>query len=78
MAGPHTCHNIGRDSMNSSGTPKPTSAVFRAPSPTPTYALAPTPALASALGPPGRYTNKDLQRATKLALKLFVKGQKHS
>ena len=33
------------------------------------------PALAS--GPPKRYTDKNLQRATKLALELFVKGQKH-
>ena len=25
-------------------------------------------------GPPGRYINKDLQQATKLALEFFVKG----
>ena len=32
---------------------------------------------ASTLGPPERYIDKDLQKATKLALKLFVKDQKH-
>ena len=44
-----------------------TLAVFRAFSPTP----------ASAPGLLWRYRDKDLQRATKLALKLFVKGQEH-
>lgn len=36
---------------------------------------APTPA--SAPGSLGRYTDENLQKATKLALKLFVKGQEH-
>ena len=52
---------------NNSGTPVPTPAVFQAP----------TPAPASAPGLPERYTDKNLQKATKLALKLFVKGQEH-
>ena len=43
--------------------------------PAPTQAPALT--LASGPGPPGRYTDKDLQRVTKLALKLFVKGQEY-
>ena len=56
-----------------------TPAVSRAPTPAPTQAFAPTPAPASASvpGPPGRYTDKNLQRAIKLALELFIKGQEH-
>ena len=54
-----------------------TPAVFRAPTPVPAQAPAPTLAPTSASGPPGRYTDEDLQRATKLALELFVKGQEH-
>ena len=65
MAGPRTRRNAGGAPTNDSGTPKPTPAVSRAPAP----AFAP--------GPPGRYTDEDLQRATKLALELFVKGQEH-
>ena len=67
MVGPRTGRNASRALISSSGTPKPTPAVSHAP----------TSALVSALGSLGRYTDKDLQRATKLALKLFVKGQKH-
>ena len=46
---------------------------------TSTTSKALTPALvpASTLGPPGKYTDEDLQRATKLALELFVQGQEH-
>ena len=62
-----TRYNAGGALTNSSGTTKPTPAV--------SYTF--TPAFVSALGPPERYTDKDLQRATKLALELFVKGQKH-
>ena len=36
-----------------------------------------TPIPVLALGPQARYIDKDLQRATKLALELFLKGQKH-
>ena len=54
-----------------SGTPTPTPAASRAPTPAPAQYSAPAP------GPPGVYTNVDLQKATRLALKSFVKGQKH-
>ena len=67
MAGPCTRRNAGGTPTDSSGTPEPTPAIFRAP----------TPAPASASGPPGRYTDEDLQKATKLALESFVKGQEH-
>ena len=76
MTGSHTRCNPSTGSkdelvsgapIDNSGTPKPTPTVF--------YPL--TLAPASASDPPGRYTNKDLQKATKLALKLFVKGQEH-
>ena len=40
---------------------------------TPVDTLAPTPA-----PPRGMYTNVDLQRATKLALELFIQGQVHA
>ena len=35
------------------------------------------PASASAPGPPGKYMDEDLRRATKLALELFVRGQEY-
>ena len=77
MARPCTRRNAGRASTNDSGTPEPIAAVFRAFIPAPAQAPAPTPVPASAAGPSGRYTDKDLQRATQLALELFVKGQEH-
>ena len=40
-------------------------------------ALALAPTSASISGPPGRYTDKNLQRTTKLTLKSFVKGQEY-
>ena len=52
---------------NGSGIFTPTTATSCTPTPTP----APVP------GPTGMYTDVDLQRATKLALELFVKGQEH-
>ena len=67
MAGPHTRCNAGGAPSNGNGISEPTPAV----------SCAPTPASASAPAPPGRYTYEDLQRATKLALKLFFKGQEH-
>ena len=67
MAGPRTRRNAGKAPTNGSGTSKPTPAVSRAP----------TPTSVSAPGPPRRYTDEDLKRANKLALKLFVKGQEH-
>ena len=58
----------------------PTEASAPTQAPIPTSASAPTPAPAPAFvpGPPGRYMNKRLQKTTKLALELFLKGQKHS
>ena len=58
-------------------TPIPTQTPVPIKAPVPTQASAPILALASALGSLGRYTDKDLQRTIKLALELFVKGQKH-
>ena len=75
MAWPRTCRNAGGASTNNSGTPEPIPAVFCAPTSAPAQALAPAPASVS--GPLGRYMDEDLQRATKLALQLFVKGQEH-
>ena len=67
MARPYTHHNAGGAPTNGSGTPEPTPAVSCAPIPAPAFGP----------GPPGRYTNKDLQKATKLVLELFVKGQEY-
>ena len=85
MAGSRTCCSpwsnpppTGKDELaggapraptKGSGIPTPISAASRA--------LTPAPAPTFAPGLPGLYTDMDLQRATKLALKLFVKGQKH-
>ena len=78
MAGPRTWRNAppagndelaGRAPSKGSGIPTPTPAASRAP--------IPAPASASALGPPGKYTDEDLQRATKLVLELFLLGQEH-
>ena len=83
MAGPRTRRNPplgGEDELAGAPTEgNSTPAVSRAPTPAPAQALAPTPAPAPASvpGPPGRYTDEDLQRATKLALESFVKGQEH-
>ena len=83
MAGPRNRRNPplgGEDELAGAPTEgNSTPAVSRAPTPAPARALAPTPAPAPASvpGPPGRYTDKNLQRATKLALESFVKGQEH-
>ena len=78
MARPRTRRNsppAGKDELveeapsEGNGTPTSTPAASRAPTP----ALAP----ASAPGPPGKYTDEDLQRASKLALESFVQGQEH-
>ena len=80
MAGPCTRHNAGRAPANDSNTPVPTPAVScastSAPAQTPAPAQVPalTLAFASTLSPPRGYIDNDLQRAIKLALKLFVKG----
>ena len=83
MAGPRTRRNPplgGEDELagaptEGNSTPSPSPVVSQAPAPA--QASAPTLAPASAPGPPGRYTDEDLQRATKLALESFVKGQEH-
>ena len=73
MARPRTRRNpplAGKDELaggapsEDSGTPTPTLAASKAPTP--------APAPASAPGPPGKYTDEDLQRATKLTLELFI------
>ena len=83
MAGLRICRNAGGAPTNDNSTPKPTPAVSYAliPAPAETSAPAQAPALTSAPasipGPPERYTNEDLQNATKLTLELFVKGQEY-
>lgn len=85
MAGPCTHCNTGKALINSINIPVSILAVSYAPIPAPTQTfvltqailliLTPVPALI--LGLPGMYIDKDLQRATLLALKLFVQGQEH-
>ena len=89
MAGPRTRRNAGGAPTNNSGTPVPIPAVSRTPTPAsaqtpvlteapaPAQTLAAAPAPAFVPGPPGRYMDENLQKATKLALKLFVKGQEY-
>ena len=91
MTGSHTRHNIGGALINNNSAPVPIPAVFCAPTvaPAQTPALTEAPALtqapaltlvsalASVLGLLSRYTDEDLQRATKLVLESFFKGQKH-
>ena len=72
MAGPRIRRNAGGAPTDDSGTPKPTPAISHAPTLAP--AQAPAPAPASVPGPPGRYIDKNLHKATKLALESFVKG----
>ena len=83
MARPCTRRNASGALTNDNGTSESISAVSHTPTPAPAqipalaHAPTPTPAPASAPGLPGRYTDEDLQRVTKLALELFVKGQEH-
>ena len=83
MVGARTRRNAGGAPTNDSGTPEPISVVScistpaLAQTPAPAQAPALTPAPASVPGPPRRYTDKKRQKATKLALKSFIKGQKH-
>ena len=78
MAGLPTCRNpsIGGKNELAGALIKGNSisAVSYAPTPTPTEAPFLTPAPVSAPGLPARYTDKDLQRASKWALESFVKG----
>ena len=64
MAGPCTCHNIDRAPTNDNNTLVPIPAVFCTAIPALAQILTPvqafTPAFDSTLGPPERYTNKNL------------------
>lgn len=60
---------VGRIPTNDSGIP----VVSRTPTSTSTLSQAFT----STLGLPDGYTNKNLQKTTKLVLKLFIWGQEH-
>lgn len=80
MAGLYICRNpalIEEDklveSIPTKGSNIPTLFLANFCAQIPAFAQALTPAL----GLLSRYTNVDLQKATKLALKLFVKGQEH-
>ena len=83
MARSCTCRNASRAPINNSGTFKPTPAIPYAPTlaaaqtPVPAQVFASIPASASVLGLLERYTDENLQEATKLILELFVKNQKH-
>ena len=83
MAGLYTCRNDKGALTNNSSTFDLTYAVFYiqipvlTKAPVQTHASAPALTLASAPGLLGSYTKKNLQKITKLALKLFVKGQKY-
>ena len=81
MAGPRTCRNAGGAPINDRNISVSKPAVSCTPTPalaqTLALAQAPAPVSASAPSSPGRYTDKDLQKATKLALELFVKGQEY-
>ena len=77
MAGPRTRRSprnnpplTGEDELAGDAPEAPTKG-----SSTPTSAPAQVPT--SAPGPTGMYTDVDLQRATRLALESFVKGQEH-
>ena len=60
-----------RAPSNDSGTLSHTPAMLRILTPAPALSLAPAKLVA-------KYTNTDLQRATKLALELFVQGQQQA
>ena len=74
MAGPCSCRNpfplAGKDKLARKAPTDDSGilAVFCAPIPTPPQAPTPT------LGPTCRYTDEDLQKATKLALESFIQG----
>ena len=80
MAGPRTSCSPRSNSLPT-GKEKLIGGALEAPiegSNISTATLATSPAPAPTSGPPGLYTDVNLQRATKVALKLFVKGQEHS
>lgn len=75
-------HNASRASTNNSGTPVSILIVSHTPIPVSIKVFALIKALALAQIPipglPGLYKDENLQKATKLVLKLFVWSQKHS
>ena len=79
MAKPCIRHDVGRALINDSGTFKSIFAISCTSIFVPDQAPAPTfaPASTSVLSAPERYTDENLQKVIKLALKLFIKGQKH-
>ena len=88
MVGFYNRYNVGGAAINDSNTSVPTLIVSCGPTPTPAVNLilikAFTPIQASTLVPTsapsllGKYTNKNLQKTTKFALKSIVKGQEYS
>ena len=82
MIGPRAHHNlflpVGKDELtrNAPGAPTKSSSISIL---LPAVFCVPTlaPAQAPAPGLPNLYIDEDLQRATKLALELFVKGQEY-
>lgn len=82
MASKHTCCNfalvvedkLAKD-ISTKGNNSLTPSQIQTPIPNQAHTLA--PALTSIPGLPGMYINLNLQKAKKIALKLFVKMQKH-
>ena len=81
MAGPHTCHSPRRNSPSggkdelAGGLPGAPTKSNNTPTSSPPISWAQTPADAptSTSAPPrSTYTDADLQKATKLALELFI------
>ena len=76
-----TCYNsptAGKDEVTKDALEVPikSNSTFTC-SPTISCVLIPALAQVPIPGPPDLYTDVDLQKTTKLALELFVKGQKH-
>ena len=82
MAGPPACCNFfraGKDELaeETATDGSSTSIISRILTPALSQVFALTQAPASAIDPPDRYRDENLQKTTKLALKSFVKDQKH-
>lgn len=86
MAGPRTCRNfafIGEDKLaksvltKDSNTLIPYAPIFSAQTTTPAQIPAPAWALTPAPGLPSIYIDINFKTATRLALKSFVKSEKH-
>ena len=76
ITGPRICCYASKILINDSGTPNFTSAISHMQTLAPTQVLTPIPTFA--LSPLARYIDENLQKATKLAIKLFIKGQKYN